>query len=364
MAAISVSVFTACSDDDTPGPDPSPVTVTEGLFVVNAGNMGSIPGSLTYIGNDGSTLQNAFANANGGMTLGDTPNDALVYGSKLYIVVTGSNIVWVADRNKLNIIKQISTPELMGNDKGKQPRRLAAAGGNVYVSTFDGYVAAIDTANYNMAYCYRAGSYPEGMAVADGKLYVANSDYSRITNASISEIDLKTGEQTNHNDALIMNPTSIVAMDGALYVLDYGKYDASYNQTDAGIRKIQGGQISIIAEATLMAADTQRGLIYTVNAPYSYPTTPAKYEVYDTATSQTKTFISGDDIDSPAAITVDPATGDVYISSYKTDPDTGYADYFNNGYVNRYRADGTFVARYDTGVGPTAFAFNYYMTYE
>lgn len=110
MAAISVSVFTACSDDGTPSPDPSPVTVTEGLFVVNAGNMGSIPGSLTYIGNDGSTLQNAFANANGGMTLGDTPNDALVYGSKLYIVVTGSNIVWVADRNSLKIIKQISTP--------------------------------------------------------------------------------------------------------------------------------------------------------------------------------------------------------------------------------------------------------------
>ena len=104
MAAISVSVFTACSDDGTPGPDPSPVNAGEGVFVVNAGTMGNIPGSLTFIGNDGGTLQDAFAKANNNMALGDTPNDAIVYGSKLYIVVNGDYCVWVVDRRKLNVL--------------------------------------------------------------------------------------------------------------------------------------------------------------------------------------------------------------------------------------------------------------------
>ena len=109
----------------------------------------------------------------------------------------------------------------------------------------------------------------------------------------------------------------------------------------------------------MMAVDAQRGLIYTVNAPYTYPATPVTYNVYDISTGETKTFVSGDDIEYPAAIAVDEVSGDVYVTSYKIDPDTGYADYFNDGYVNQYKADGTFVRQFATGVGPTALVFNY-----
>lgn len=363
MAAISVSVFTACSDDGTPGPDPSPVNAGEGVFVVNAGTMGNIPGSLTFIGNDGGTLQDAFAKANN-MALGDTPNDAIVYGSKLYIVVNGDYCVWVVDRRKLNVLKQISTTALMGSDKGKQPRRIVAAGGKVYISTFDGYIAAIDTTDYTMTACYTAGSYPEGMAVANGKLYVANSDLGQNKNPSISEIDLATGNATDHKDALITNPVSIATVGSAMYVLDSGWYDDYWAQHDAGIRKIENGTIEKLADATFMAADARNGLVYYVNSAYGAEGATVTYSVYDTRTGKTRQFITGDGVDSPAAIAVDPVNGDVYISSYRINPDTGYADYTADGYVNRYRADGTFVARYDAGVGPTALAFNYHMTYE
>ena len=363
MAAISVSVFTACSDDGTPGPDPSPVNAGEGVFVVNAGTMGNIPGSLTFIGNDGGTLQDAFAKANN-MALGYTPNDAIVYGSKLYIVVNGDNRVWVVDRRKLNVLKQISTTALMGSDKGNLPRRIVAAGGNVYISTFDGYIAAIDTTDYTMTACYAAGSYPEGMAVANGKLYVANSNLGQNKNPSISEIDLATGNVTDHKDALITNPVSIATVGGAMYVLDSGWYDDNWAQHDAGIRKIENGTIEKLADATFMAADALGGLVYYVNSAYGAEGATVTYSVYDTRTGGTRQFITGDGVDSPAAIAVDPVNGDVYISSYRINPDTGYADYTADGYVNRYRADGTFVARYDAGVGPTALAFNYHMTYE
>ena len=102
IVALCGLAFVSCSDDDdTTPPPPTPVTVTDGVFVVNAGTIGNIPGSLTYIGSDGSVTQKAFANANNGMSLGDTPNDAVVNGSKLYIVVNGDNIIWVLDKNTL-----------------------------------------------------------------------------------------------------------------------------------------------------------------------------------------------------------------------------------------------------------------------
>lgn len=57
IVALCGLAFVSCSDDDDTTPPPTPVTVTDGVFVVNAGTIGNIPGSLTYIGSDGSVTQ-------------------------------------------------------------------------------------------------------------------------------------------------------------------------------------------------------------------------------------------------------------------------------------------------------------------
>lgn len=361
IAAICVPMLTACTDyeNDNPTPPHVETPTVEGIFLINSGNSGDqIPGSLTYIGNDGSTTANAFATVNG-RVLGNTPNDVLVYGSKLYIVVTGENTVEVVDKTTFKSIKQISTTELMGTDKGKQPRRMAAGGAYVYLSTFDGYVAAIDTTEYTAAKIYQVGSYPEGMACDNGNLYVANSDYGQGINPSISKINLETDEVTDFKNELIKNPTSLVCTNGNLYILDYGSYDASWNQIGAGVYCLKSGIVSKVADATMMAVDTNHNLIYTINAPYTVSGTTTTFNVYDINSGTTKTFITGEDIISPAAITVDPVKGDVYIASYKKNVDTGYPDYSANGYVNQYTAEGVFARQYEAGVGPTAFALNF-----
>ena len=358
VSIMAASVLTSCSDDDTSEPSPESTQLAKGMFVVNSGNSSDqLSGSLTYIGDDGSVSQNVFATANG-RALGMTPNDAIVNGNKLYIVVTGENTIEVVDKNTLKSIKQISTPELMGDDKGKNPRRLIALGRYVCVSTFDGYVAAIDTVDFSAANIYKVGSYPEGMAASGENLYVANSDYGQCINPSISRISLTDGSVEEKKDELINNPTSLAALGSGLYVLDYGSYDAAWNQVGAGVYRLTNGTVTKVADATMMAADHTHNLIYTINAPYTTPATPITYNVYDITTGENKTFITGDDIDSPAAITVDPVTGDVYIASYKTNPDTGYADYSGNGYVNKYDSEGNLIGQYETGVGPTAFVFN------
>ena len=363
LAAMCVSTFTACSDDDTPTPTPTPVTVTNGLFVINAGNSSAqIDGSLTFISKDGNVVQNAFSTANG-RSLGNTPNDAIVHGSKLYIAVTGENTIEVIDRNTLKST-QISTTKLMGDDKGKQPRRLLAGGKYVFVSTFDGYVAQIDTTDYSLSNIYKAGSYPEGMAGSGPTLYVANSDYGSGVNPSISAIDLNTGSSTELKNELIMNPTSLAAVGDNLYILDYGRYDENYNQQGRWCPPYARRQCDKSCCGNHDGRRrTTRPDIHRKRALHISGNT-CNIQCLQHINRRKQDIHRGDDIESPAAIAVDPANGDVYITSYKMDYDTGFADYFTNGYVNQYTADGTFVRQFTTGVGPTALVFNYYTTYE
>lgn len=365
LAAIALCVsFTSCSDDDDPYV-PKPVDVSTGVFIVNSGNQGSqIAGSITSI--DYTTLtatQKVFQAANG-RNLGTTPNDALVYGDKMYIVVTGEHTIEVVNKNTMLSLATIKTADAMGADKGESPRRLAAGNGKIYVSTFMGYVAAIDTASFNIDKVYQVGSYPEGLAVDGNMLYVANSSYGNGTNPSISYINLTDGTVTNFTDPLITNPVGISVIDGNLYVMDSGLYDASYNQYGAGVKKITADKkVTNLIDATMMATDKEN--IYVINAPYSYiaPVTPT-YSVYNIASGELKTFIKDNFPFSPSAIGVDPVSGNVFITSYSENPDTGYASYTTDGYVNMYKQDGTFVREFTTGVGPTAIAFNTGVVYE
>lgn len=379
IAAMSMTLFTACDDDDD-NPTLQPVNVSEGVIFVCSGNQSkSIDGSITYVNTStGETTLSAFKTVNG-RALGLTANDALVYGSKMYIVVTKENTVEVVDRATLKSIKQIKTTELLGEEKGLQPRHLTAYNGKIYLSTYgtsvgwgedgygtiEGYVAAIDTTSYSATTTYKVGAYPECMTVSGNKLYVANSSYGTGLAPSISEIDLSTGNVESITNSLIQNPVGIATgSDGAVYIQDSGSYDASSNQVGAAIIKYANGTFSKACDATAMAMNGDGTSIYVINAPFSYtnPASPA-YNVYNVSTGSVSTFTDGADVASPTAIGVDPVNGKVYILSYALG-ETGYADYYTNGYAVEYSSTGSKLNRYTTGTGPTAVAFNTSVKYE
>ena len=223
---MSTTLFTACNNDSN-GSHEYVVPVSDGVYVVCSGNSGStIPGSLTYY--DYSTqkaTQKAYSAANGGATLGMTVNDALRYGDKFYIVVDGENSLFVTNAKTLKLIQRIdlTSESMLGEADGVSPRRIAAYDNKIYVSTFGGYVAAIDTVTFSLNKKYKVGSYPEGVTISNGYMFVANSDYGN-GNASISMIDLTTGtEQTLRNEN-IRNPQEIAVAGSDIYFLDFGQY--------------------------------------------------------------------------------------------------------------------------------------------
>ena len=378
VMAMGSTLLTGCLGDDSKSSDiPAEVPVTKGVFIINNGSASnSIDGSLTYINYatmTPSAQQNVYQMVNG-ESLGGTANDVLVYGQKMYIVGFDENIIFVLDARNSKELKKVSTIDLLGEADGKGPRRLAAFDGKVYFTTYGngdkGSVAAIDTTSFALQKQYQVGSHPEGLTfgIDDANivtLYVANSDYGK-GNGSISKIDITSGNVTNTEFEKVKNPQEIaVETTGNLYVLDYGHYvEASKTQLDAGVYKISGNSVSLVVpNATGMAV--YGPFIYTFNDPYGSTTGPS-YSVYDiSSNSAAKLNLSGDSdhsIVSPAAIAVDPITGNIFIASRQKDPDTGYPAYLP-GFVNVYQGygpnatPGQFVESFQTGVEPHKIEF-------
>jgi len=366
VITMGAALFTACEKDND-NKQKYPVTVSNGAYVICTGNESSvIDGSVSYLDYATGTASQKQFEAKNGRKLGMTANDALVYGSKMYIVVTGENTIEVVDAKTLASIRQIKTTDLMGAEKGTFPRHITAYKDKIYVSTYgsstadwttyttsgNGYVAAIDTAFYALDKIYTAGSYPEGVAIANDKLYVANSDYSMGTKASITSIDLSSGVSSVTTNSLICNPQQLSVAGDDIYVLDWG----NYSTVMGGVRKVSGSEVTTLFDATSVCFYNH----YVLGCNTTYGSTTKDFVIYDVMTGSKQTFnTSATRFCYPNAIAVDPVTGHIFIASYSQNPDyPGYANYSANGYVIEYDSDCSKVREYECGVGPNAIVFN------
>lgn len=366
---MGTAVMTSCSDDND-GPETYLQEYSTGAYVVNSGNMYSkIESSLTAIDYASSTAtQNVFKAANG-RSLGNTANDGIVYGNKIYLAVDQSNTIEVIDKTTKKSIKQIKTTDLLGNAEGVEPRHIIADGGKVYFTTYGGYVAAVDTTDFALQKKWQVGSYPEGLVIGKGNLYVANSNYG-AGGGNISCINLANDNVETKNIEGVNNPTSIYYAAGLLYVLDNQYYDASYNAYgENSLRTVEfaQGKSQKVADGnyaacvTTGAATTARTSVeevrphfFVLNAPYGG--TPS-VSVFVAGITQPQPMTLSEMPVSPCGIFADPLNGHIFVLSYRLG-DSGYADYNGNGYVVEYDSAGQKLHEYETGVGSCAMFFD------
>ena len=366
---MGTAVMTSCSDDND-GPETYLQEYSTGAYVVNSGNMGTkIESSLTAIDYASSTAtQNVFKAANG-RSLGNTANDGIVYGNKIYLAVDQSNTIEVIDKTTKKSIKQIKTTDLLGNAEGAEPRHIIADGGKVYFTTYGGYVAAVDTTDFALQKKWQVGSYPEGLVIGKGNLYVANSNYG-AGGGNISCINLSNDNVETKNIEGVNNPTSIYYAAGLLYVLDNQYYDASFNAYgENSLRTVEFAQGTsqkvadgnYAACVTTGAATTARTSVekvrphfFVLNAPYGG--TPS-VSVFVAGITQPQPMTLSEMPVSPCGIFADPLNGHIFVLSYRLG-DSGYADYNGNGYVVEYDSAGQKLHEYETGVGSCAMFFD------
>ena len=366
---MGTAVMTSC-DPAEDYPETYLQAYSTGAYVVNSGNMrNKIESSLTAIDYASSTAtQNVFKTANG-RSLGNTANDGIVYGNKIYLAVDQSNTVEVIDKTTKKSIKQIKTTDLLGNAEGAEPRHIIAGDGKVYFTTYGGYVAAVDTTDFALQKKWQVGNYPEGLVIGNGNLYVANSNYG-AGGGNISCINLSNDNVETKNIEGVNNPTSIYYAAGLLYVLDNQYYDASYNAYgENSLRTVEfaEGKSQKVADGnyaacvTTGAATTARTSLekvrphfFVLNAPYGG--TPS-VSVFVAGITQPQPMTLSEMPVSPCGIFADPLNGHIFVLSYRLG-DSGYADYNGNGYVVEYDSAGQKQHEYATGVGSCAMFFD------
>ncbi len=218
---IFCSIFFSCKKDK-----PEPITVDElnnGVVVLCEGLFQQNNSSMSWINKSDQTVLNGIFHELNDRYLGDTGNDLLKYGSKIYVSVNASSTLEILEANSLRVIQQVI---MQSSGVAKQPRFLEGYNGKVYVSCFDGYVDVLDTVSGSVINRIAVGLNPDGMARGNDRLYVSNSGGLNFPtmDSTVSVIDLSTDTEIA-KVTVGLNPGDIdVSTDGAIYVIARGDY--------------------------------------------------------------------------------------------------------------------------------------------
>ena len=337
LCALMAVSFVSCDNDDDPKPEIPQEPETTGVYFLNAGKWNSNNSTLDYYNPETKELTTKVFSSVNGRGLGDTANDMLIYGSKMYIAVNASATIEVTDLSgkSLNTIKPKDD-----TDTPQQPRMLTAYNGNVYVTLFDGHLACIDTTTMEITKKVKVGPNPEGVCELNGKLYVANSGgYNLVPDSTLSVVDANSFTVTS-TVKVMTNPKTIQKdSEGHLYVLSLGDFNIPENNTLQRLT-ISGDNVtsSVVESNSQIISTTCNDKIYIYSAKQeNWVVTGFEFKVYDAKKAQMESsgFITdGTVVNNAYCMSSDPVTNNVYI---------GTSDYTNTGDMYIFTSDGKLI---------------------
>lgn len=360
---IAAALLSSCKKDNEK--EQILVKETEGVYILCEGSSGSNNSMITYYDIEKQTTVNDYYKQINGKDLGETAVDLKVYGSKMYCVVSGiqgsaKSFVDVMDVKTGKTIKRIS---FNTTDDGYLPRYIAFYKNKAYVSRYDGKISRIDTSSLSIDSELQLkngdnnAAALEGLAVANGKLYVAGSAhylYANSLNDKVVVVDLTTFAQTK-DITVNYNPQKIgVTESGDLFVTSWG----NYADIKPALQKISSSTDAV----TQTESNTDLGEI-TVVGNQAWVTkdvwsTPS-IKALDIATGKigADLITDGTSIVNPYGLTVDALNQNVVVAdalSYGSS--TGKAFVFGK--------DGKLKYSFETGPTPQHAAFKYRYVYK
>lgn len=347
-AALSLSFLISC---DTKVDEENVNEVSSGVYVLNQGKHKSNNASITYFDfNTEFSSGDIFLDKNN-RGLGDTGQDMLRYGSKIYVAMYSSKLIEVMDL-KAKSIKTVSLKDEANN--ALSPRSLNAANGKVYIVLYDGYVASMDTTTLSIDQkIVKVGDNPDGSVISNNKLYVANSGgMAAEKGETVSVIDLAKFEETK-KITVNMNPTMIDAdKQGNIYV----KSDGNYGDIPGKFQRISNDEVVTdidIKNVHGFEIDDNKAYIYTFEYDENWQAANKRIMIYDVESNKlvSEDFVKDVTFEkTPYSIDVDPKTKDVYL---------GVTDYVNNGKMYCFNSNGVLKYEFTVGVNPCKVVFNY-----
>lgn len=353
--------------------------VKEKIILLNEGLWQSDNGKITYF-EDGEILSNEWFRDNNGTKLGDTPSDIIQVNKDLIaIAVNWSNIIQfiTPDGNAVAAIENIPNN-----------RKLATDGRYVYVTSYGhevevnghnmnfekGYVAKVDTKNFNVVSAVEVGYEPEGIALYDGHLFVANTggyafQEGHEYESTVSVVDAENMIVTRVVDTGQINLYSKLSQSGKYLCInsagDYYSVEPSTiifdcEATIAG-KEDDDCFVALDCVATANCKNAEGGF-FAIGSSYSYTT--GQYEFNYSVIDPEEVFVSK----GARGVTSDfPGNVKEYISamsmpySIYVNPYTGYiyatdaGEYTGMGAMYQWSADGEFLGKHSTYINPAHF---------
>lgn len=213
----------SCDDNDVPGEEIPHEGKT--LLILNEGMMGNNDATLARYDLLAGEIDKTYFSSVNKKGLGDVANDMLQYGSKIYIAVNKSGTIEVLEAATGRSIRQIAMKITGG--KSKEPRRMAAYGGKIYVTSFDDTVTRIDTLALAIDGSVTVGMDPEGIAIRNNKIYVANSGGLNYDNGYDNTLTVINHNSFTEEEKIVVgtNPGAVQGDSrGDIYLIVNGNY--------------------------------------------------------------------------------------------------------------------------------------------
>jgi len=341
LFVLGIALF-SCKKKKTTPDTPAPAQLEHGILVLNEGLFNQNNSSLSWINTTDHSISNSFFENKTNRGLGDTGNDLKRYGGKIYIVVNVSSTVEILDATTGNSLQQIS---MINNTVPKQPRSIAFYGSKAYVTCYDGYVDVIDTTSLTVTQRIQVGSNPEGLAVSNGKLYVANSGGLNSPNvdSTVSVVDL-----ASHTELLKIvvgkNPGKVcVDNQGDVYVISRGNYSTIPSRMHKINAQTDTKEIDFTFDATGMCRMNDHFLINY----YDFSSGISSVGLFDTQTEQlvNANYINTSGITTLYGIHYSSSTNTIYCCDANS--------FTNTGSIYLYTTLGNFIRTYNVGLNPS-----------
>lgn len=342
LAAIVCLTITSCSEDN-PEPPQFPEVNCSGFYVINQGNYyDNITGSLSF--GDFTDFYPELRLGNG--TLGDTPENGVIVGQRLYVPCNASSDLAIINTN---------THTLEGRIPLNAPQSACTDGTYIYVTESDGQLARISAATQEIVRTY-VGPSPYACLYSAGKIYINcapwSADFTAPIGRSVAVVDAKS--YTKVKDIEVgLNPYDQIGVDasGRVYTVCSG----NFADIQPEVWQISpDGKAQKYADGNIIATSPLLDVIFVIKTETDYSNYPdvstkSDYSIIDTRTgiAQQITLQGESQPASPIAAFINPANGHLFVTS-----DGTAGGYSSLGTVHEYNSRDEHLHTYQTGVHP------------
>ncbi len=337
--------FNACKKDTTPS------AFGNGVFIVNEGSFGNLPGGISWAGKNEAKIshEDLFQSVNQS-SLGDVVQSMYVYNDKGYIVDNNAKkveVVAMGDFKSSASINGFAMPRYV----------LAVNNTTAYVTQWgaDGLTGSIQIVNLNTNKITANIPTPAGaeqMTKINDFVYVTcNGGYGSENKI----VAVNTVTNTVTATITVGDKPSFIQQDknGQIWVLCQGKWNDTYTALATAGQLVRINPATNSVEQTLTFSQDKQPQFLECNMTkdelyYQYKTNIYALPISATTLNTNTAFIQR--TKAFYGINVDPKTGDLY---------AGYAPNFTAyGFVFRYQKDGTLVGSFQSGgIAPRQFLF-------